>query len=145
MSYNAPQCGSPNTTTYEMAHLSGSHSGYSDGTAIDPHGITGSTSGHYTAQSQLAAQTAPPALPVFGCGTLLWLLLGSMMIGTAVMIIAARWSYGAYAIWSYPAVFIGGFILIERDRRRRMPGYHDQLTEWSRGMICRRCGYRWFR
>ena len=38
-----------------------------------------------------------------------------------------------------------GCRLHKRALRKLMPGYLERLQEWSRGMICRRCGYMWIR
>lgn len=144
MSYRCPNCGSHNTSSYEMAYLSGSHSGYASGTGISSDG-PGAFGGHYSQSTHLAAQTAPPQLPVFGCGALLWLLLGASLLSTFCTVVLNSLFKTIHGVWSFPIFFIIGFILIERDRRSRMPNYHARMDEWTKSMVCCRCGYRWLR
>ena len=136
---------------------------YAQGTR---HGTGVSTSGayDYTSHNVSALQTAPPVKPHVGCGILTLIGFGSFFIsifGGAMIIeflyqlgIWERQPPGEVSMLRYYffldlalmiALSAGSLILSGIVISRQMPAYNARLREWSLSMMCRRCGYAWFR
>ena len=146
--YDCPNCGSSNTQSFDNVHSSNVRSSY------------GGTRGSFESWNQLAAQTAPPANPHVGCGSVVAifvLTLVSFGITAAILSAAIEPFAGMFtadnkfmlvyfpAVIAGVAVFIGGLLFVSKRVQKRMPDYQQKADEWNRSMLCRRCGYRWLR
>lgn len=160
MSYDCPNCGSRQTTTFEMIHSQGTRSGYINASTVSLGGDAGFAGGQTYSQSLLANQLSPPQEPKIAGQTILASIIASFFASGLVVYLIASFirktgisvganTIGLNLIFLYilliPVLAALGCWLHKRALRKLMPGYFEKLREWSNGMICRRCGYTWVR
>lgn len=160
MSYDCPNCKSHQTATFEMVHSQGTRSGYINASTVTSSGDIGLTGGQTYSQSLLAGQLSPPAEPKLTGGAILASILASFFVAAIVTYMLAYFirktgipvdknTIGINLIFLFilliPILAVLGCWLHKRALRKLMPGYLERLQEWSKGMICRRCGYTWIR
>lgn len=160
MSYDCPQCGSPQTATFEMIYQQGTQSGSLSGSGFSVGGDVGIVNGQFSSQTGLAERLAPPREPKITGGTILASVAAAFLASGLLTFLIAGFirktgmsvdenAIGLNLIFLYilliPVLAALGCWLHKRALRKLMPGYLERLQEWSRGMICRRCGYTWVR
>lgn len=159
MSYDCPNCGSSETSSFEMMHAQGTRSGSISASTVTFGGDVGLTSGQFNSQTVLAGRLSPPIAPRAGCGILFLIGIASVIIsvlvsGTILTVIDAiiGISSNNNGILVLPIVLIGAFLfyglyLYNRHimEKKKMPVFREQLQTWSSSMICRRCGFMWTR
>lgn len=160
MSYDCPNCRSHQTATFEMVHSQGTRSGYISASTVTSSGDVGLTGGQTYSQSLLAGQLSPPEEPKLTGATILGSIVASFFVSAFLTYIIASLirnsgiavdesRIGVNLIFLFilliPVLTALGCRLHKRALRKLMPGYLERLQEWSRGMVCRRCGYMWIR
>lgn len=158
MNYDCLQCHSSQTASFEMMHAQGTQSGNLSASTITFGGDVGMTAGQFNSQTVLAGRLSPPVAPAMGCGIQLLIGIGAAISGiiTGVVILGAFDAIiGISSNSNLPLVFfivlIGGFFvcgvhLYNRFvQQKKMSVHREQLEEWSKSMICRRCGFMWIR
>jgi Zn-dependent protease with chaperone function len=157
MSYDCPQCHSPQTASFEMMHAQGTQSGNISASTVTFGGDIGLTTGQFNSQTVLAGRLSPPVAPAMGCGIQILIGIGAGVLGVFIgggilegldtVIGLSRDT----ALMILPFILIVGFLLYglyfynRFVQQKKMPVYREQLQEWSNSMICRRCGYMWVR
>lgn len=160
MSFDCPNCGSRQTSSFEMVYSQGTRSGYINASTLTSSGDVGFTGGETYSQSLLAGQLSPPEEPKLKGGTILASVLVSFFAAGIVTYMIAYFirttgtpvdetTIGMNLIFVYllliPVLASLGCWLHKRALKKMMPGYLEKLREWSKGMICQRCGYTWVR
>ena len=143
-----------------MVHSQGTRSGYISASTLTSSGDIGLTGGQTYSQSLLAGQLSPPEEPKLRGGTIFTSILVSFFASGIVTYMIAYFirktgmpvdenTIGMNLILVYilliPILAALGCWLHKRALRKLMPGYLERMREWSKGMICRRCGYTWIR
>lgn len=158
MSYDCPQCFSPQTASFEMLFSQGTQSGNLSATTVSFSGDVGLTSGQFNSQTVLAGRLTPPLEPKMGCGTQISIMIGAAISGIfiGVVILGAfdavigissnsNWPLILFIVLIF-GFFVCGVHLYNRFvQQKKMSDYRERLQEWSSSMICRRCGYMWVR
>lgn len=143
-----------------MVHSQGTRSGYINASTVTFSGDVGLTGGQTYSQSLLAGQLSPPAEPKLTGGIIFASILVSFFASAIVTYMIAYFirntgisvdesRIGINLIFLFilliPTLAALGCWLHKRALRKLVPGYLEKLQEWSRCMICRRCGYMWIR
>jgi hypothetical protein len=140
--FDCPQCKSNQTSSFQMVYSQGTNTGRISAGGITSEGDFAFTGGTVKSQSVLAGKLAPPKRPVNEpinnlvilalSGIILMLFTGitnSIIIGALACLIS--FGTGVYFYSQYV--------------QKQMPEYIQKMDEWSKSMICFRCGYMWIK